>query len=252
MQHSQPRGTPSSKRAARLAGDGLAVALSWAALSWDAAESEQETLEAIVAAAVEIVPGAQSAGLVVRRHRRLTPGAATDEAARWLDQVQCDSGRGPCRDAVRQQRGIRLADIAGAQRWPEVEARAATLGVHSLLVLPLEVERGTLGALTLSSRHPGAFDAAGEHVATLFAVHAAVAMSSAQHQEQLGQAVQVRDTVGQAKGILMERFGLTADQAFGLLVRTSQHCERPLLQVARELAETIEPGPLNQRRRTGS
>ncbi|WIM93017.1 GAF and ANTAR domain-containing protein [Actinoplanes oblitus] len=232
-----------------MAGDGLAVALSWAALRWEAAESEQATLEAIVAAALEIVPGAQSAGLVVRRHRRLIPAAATDEVARWLDQVQCDSGRGPCRDAVKEQHGIRLADIAGEQRWPELESRAATLGVHALLALPLEVERGTLGALTLSSKQPGAFDAEAEQVATLFAAHAAVAMSSAQHQDQLSQAVQVRDTVGQAKGILMERFGLTADQAFGLLVRASQHCERSLLQVARELAETIEPGPMNQRRR---
>jgi AmiR/NasT family two-component response regulator len=47
-----------------------------------------------------------------------------------------------------------------------------------------------------------------------------------------------RDVIGQAKGILMERHHLTAEQAVGVLARVSQEMNRKLVGIARELTGT--------------
>jgi AmiR/NasT family two-component response regulator len=72
----------------------------------------------------------------------------------------------------------------------------------------------------------------------MLAVHAAVAVAGAEHEENLRTAMSSRDVIGQAKGILMERHKLTADQAFGVLARVSQELNRKLADVARELTDT--------------
>ena len=107
-----------------------------------------------------------------------------------------------------------------------------------MLSFQLYVERDNLGALNLYSADACAFDDESEHVGLLFAAHAAVAMAGARRQEQLTHAVTVRDLIGQAKGILMERYKITADQAFQVLARASQQTNRRLADVADELTQT--------------
>jgi GAF domain-containing protein len=157
-----------------------------------------------------------------------------------VGQAQYDTGLGPCLDAVYEQQTVRLADMTAEDRWPEFTRRATHLGVRSMLSFQLYVEQDNLGALNLYSRDTNAFDDESEHVGLLFATHAAVAMSGAQQQEQLSRAAAVRDLIGQAKGILMERHKLTADQAFTLLVGASQTTNTKLVDVARHLTETGE------------
>jgi AmiR/NasT family two-component response regulator len=72
----------------------------------------------------------------------------------------------------------------------------------------------------------------------MFAAHAAVALAGAEHEENLRSAVSSRDLIGQAKGILMERHKLTADQAFAVLARVSQELNRRLADIAREVSDT--------------
>jgi AmiR/NasT family two-component response regulator len=92
--------------------------------------------------------------------------------------------------------------------------------------------------LNLYSSRKNAFDDESEHVGLLFASHAAVAMSGAQQQEHMGKAISARDVIGQAKGILMERYKITADQAFSVLARASQQSNIKLVEVAHSLTET--------------
>ncbi len=113
-----------------------------------------------------------------------------------------------------------------------------------MLGIQLYVAGDELGALNLLSPERDAFSDESEHVGLLFASHAAVAMAGAQQLEQLRQAVGTRDRIGQAKGILMERFKLTDDQAFRLLVQASQPCHRKLSEIADEL---ITSGQLAER-----
>ena len=107
-----------------------------------------------------------------------------------------------------------------------------------MLSFQLYVERDNLGALNLYSRQPNSFDDDSEHIGLLFASHAAIAFADAEKVRHLVLAVSRRDLIGQAKGILMERFRISADQAFSLLIRVSQDNNRKLFDVAEELTET--------------
>ena len=92
--------------------------------------------------------------------------------------------------------------------------------------------------LNLMSRHANAFDDESEHVGLLFASHASVAMSGERARGHLQAAVTTREVIGQAQGILMERFKVTGERAFHMLVLASQHSNRKLRDIADELVST--------------
>lgn len=204
------------------------------------------TLDAVVRAAVGTIAGADHASISsVSRQGAVVTRAATDDLPRAVDLVQYETGQGPCLDTLWEQRTARLPELTEESRWPAFTARARELGVGSMLAVRLYVHEGDdLGVLNLFSDRPHAFTDDSEHTALLFAAHAAVAMAGAQAQAQLRDAMTTRDLIGQAKGILMERFKLTGEQAFLLLVRASQTSNRKLHDIAQELALSGElPGP---------
>ncbi|MFC6021340.1 GAF and ANTAR domain-containing protein [Plantactinospora solaniradicis] len=217
----------------------LAQTLSDLARTLQDEDNLADTLNAIVAAAVETIPGARYAGMtVVRGRRAVDTRAATDDLVRRIDQVQRDAGQGPCLDAVYEQQTVRVSDLARETRWPHFTGRGLELGVRSMLSFQLYVVHDNLSALNLYSPEVGAFDDESEQVGLLFASHAAVAMAGARRQNDMDKAVATRDLIGQAKGILMERYRLTADQAFILLVRASQHTNIKVAEMARTLTQT--------------
>jgi hypothetical protein len=107
-----------------------------------------------------------------------------------------------------------------------------------MLCLQLFVHRDTLGALDLLAHAPSAFTDESEHVGLLLASHAAIAAADAHQFENVTSALVNRDVIGQANGILMERFTITSDQAFAVLAKVSQDTNRKLSVVAEELART--------------
>ena len=107
-----------------------------------------------------------------------------------------------------------------------------------MLACQLYVEGDDLGALNLFSRTPGALNEEAEHVALMFAAHAAVAYATAQQKEAAARSVATRQLIGRAEGILMERHRVTAQQAFAMLVRVSQHQNVKLREVAEVLVHT--------------
>jgi len=133
------------------------------------------------------------------------------------------------------QKTVRVPDLCTEQRWPEFARRACELGAGSMLSFQLFVEGDNLGALNLISCQRGGFDEESEHVGLPFAAHAAIAFAAADKQDQMRQAIHTRDLIGQAKGILMERFKIDADQAFHILTKASQHTNRKLRDVAEQL-----------------
>ncbi|MGK5683784.1 GAF and ANTAR domain-containing protein [Actinoplanes sp. URMC 104] len=233
------RGRPSSSYTGEVPAQTLAQTLGELALSLQAEEDLGATLDAMVRAAVETIPGAQYAGLtVLRGTRTVDVRAASDELVHRVDRVQNETGQGPCLDAALQQQTVRVPDLAADDRWPDFTSTALAMGVRSVLSFQLYVLHDNLGALTLYATQPNAFDDQSEQVGLLFAAHAAVAMAGAQQRDDMNTAVATRDLIGQAKGILMERYRLTADQAFTLLVRASRNTNTKLTQVARTVAET--------------
>ena len=197
------------------------------------------TLQAIVVAATDTVPGVEYASIsAVRKHREVTTIAATGDLPRAVDQAQYDAGEGPCLQSLYEQQTVRLPDIAAETRWPRFAARAREIGMGSMLAIQLYVTGADLGALNLHSTRANAFTDESEQVGLLFAAHAAVAIVGAREQAQLQTAINSRDLIGQAKGILMERYKISAQEAFQLLVLASQNANIKLIDVAGYLART--------------
>lgn len=238
------RGRVSAQAASSFAEERLVVRLSRLARALQEVGGVDATLQAITHAAVTTIPGAGYAAIsVVRRREEIRTLAPTAALALDVDHVQYDTGQGPCLDAIHEQHTVRLTDMRTETRWPRFTPQAAQLGVLSMLSLQLFVHSGNLGALNLYASQPDAFTDESEQVGRLFAAHAAVAMSGAQHHAHLTVALAARDVIGQAKGILMERYRLTAGQAFAVLADASQKSNTKLVDIAHKLAETGElPG----------
>jgi GAF domain-containing protein len=205
----------------------------------EGSEPPGQVLNHVVRLAVAMVPGADEATItMVRGRRHVYSAAATGELARNFDALQNETGQGPCLDAIWHQQTVRVNDLAGDPRWPSIGRRAAERGIGSMLCLQLFVHEDTLGALDLLAHERSAFTDESEYIGLLVASHAALAVAAAQKLEDVTTALVNRDIIGQAKGILMERFKITADQAFGVLAKVSQDTNRKLSAVAEDLTRT--------------
>nr|WP_235916798.1 GAF and ANTAR domain-containing protein [Spelaeibacter cavernicola] len=201
-------------------------------------DSVDATLQSITDSATAMVPGAAHAGitLVTGRHR-VESRAPTSPIPRKLDELQEQLGQGPCVQAVSAHETVDAPDLATDTRWPQFAAAATALGVGSMLSFQLYTDANNLGALNLYGATPHAFDAAAHDTAEALATHAAIALLGAQQQQQWRSALATRDLIGQAKGMLMERYNITAVQAFGLLTQLSQEANTKLIDIAHTLVD---------------
>lgn len=219
--------------------DDIAHRLGDLARSLQRENSEDAVLERLVRTAVILVPGADEASITLVTGRRgVQSRAPTGDLARTIDELQERTGEGPCMSAVYHEEIVIVPELRTEHRWPRFSAGAADAGAGSMLCFRLFVEGDNLGALNLVGRSAHAFTEESEYVGALVASHAAVAVADAQKLHQFKDAIATRDLIGQAKGILMERYGLTAGQAFIMLVQVSTTSNLKLLAVAEELAIT--------------
>ena len=227
----------------------LAADLGSIARSLEAEDDTEAMLDDLVATGVRLIPGAQAASIsVVLGRRQVTSQHPSSDLARQVDALQSEAGEGPCLDAIYEQSTVRVPDLRHEQRWPLFAQRAYELGVGSMLSFQLYVEGDNLGSLNLYNHAADGFDDESEQVGLLFASHAAVAYADAKKIDGLARAIATRDLIGQAKGILMERYGIDADHAFAVLTRASQYTQLRLRDVAAELVSTrrlatLDPAP---------
>ena len=199
----------------------------------------EPTLEAIITSAVAIHPAARDAGVILLVRGRLTPQAVTGRAPHDLDLRQQETGEGPCVEAASIQQVIIVEDTRDDARWPRFCAAAQACGVGSMLCVPLWSGERRLGALSLYASKPNSFSERDVRLIELFAALAALALAEAQQAEQLRTAITSRDLIGQAKGILRERFGVDDEGAFQMLVKSSQETNMKLTAVAQWLTEDV-------------
>ncbi|WP_165617606.1 ANTAR domain-containing protein [Klenkia soli] len=197
------------------------------------------TREVVVARLAADVPAADHVAVCGASGRR-TPADATcssvDAAA--LTALQVSAREGPADDARRLRATVHVADLHRDERWPRLARQASRQAARSVLTIPLVHEGQLVGVLTLHSDRPDAFDPAARELAGALAARAATALGAAAVRVGLEQALRSRDVIGQGKGILMARYGLTAPQAFALLSRTSQERNVRVVDLAEELART--------------
>ena len=202
-----------------------------------AEQGVEATLNRIGQLAVQTVEGCDHAGISLIEGRKVTTVGSSDQVPVLVDAIQYEVDDGPCLDAIRCHEVFLVGHLGQDERWPAFSQRAAQeTGVQSMLALRLFVEKDTMGALNLYSKSADAFDQDSQATATIFAAHAAVALRAALREEQFREALASRDVIGQAKGLLMAREGITADEAFETLRRGSQRLNIKLREVAERVA----------------
>ena len=200
----------------------------------------QHTLDRSAQLAVELIPSCHYAGIsIVHSNRTIDTPAATDDLVRRGDELQYEFGEGPCLDAIWHHDTVISTNLAEEPRWPQWAPRvAAELNMRSMLCLQLFTSADVVGGLNLYSRDIDAFDADDSDIATFLAAHVAVAVAETQQADQLRLSAVNRTLIGQAQGILMERFDVDSQQAFNVLRRVSQDNNIKLVRVAEELVTT--------------
>lgn len=203
----------------------------------------EATLQTVVDLSVRTLPGCDAAGATLRIRGKDTTAAATDRFTLEIDKIQYETGSGPCLEALETDRTIHVDDISEESRWPEFRHQAAQKGLRSSLSQPLR-EDGSTGALNLYAKTTEAFDEASIAVSRIFARQASIALRNAQTylaarrlSGQLNEALESRDLIGQAKGILMEREGITDAEAFDMLKTISQNANVKLRDIAQRLVD---------------
>jgi GAF domain-containing protein len=193
--------------------------------------------ELVEHAAIEI-PGAEYAGVTVTRDQRhIDTPAATDKWPVLLDEIQQRHGEGPCLTAAWEQQTVYVADLRRDERFPHYRREALeSTPIRSIMAFQLFIAGRTMGALNVYAERPDAFGPDAREMGLIFAAHSSVAWNSARRDEQFRSALASRDVIGQAKGRIMERYGVDAVQAFDMLRKLSQDSNVPLIKVAGDLA----------------
>lgn len=202
-----------------------------------------ETLANITSAAVELLPNVHFSSItVLRADGTLGTAAPTDELIVRLDAEQYRLKEGPCYDAATHTNQVTSADLAVDERFPAYGRVAATHGIRSQVGVRLFDTPESNGALNLYSRDAGAFDDS-TVLSGLFAHQAGQAIAYANHVGNLEQAVRSRTLIGQAVGIVMERYDLNDEHAFAFLKRLSSHRNVKLRAVAEEIISATDHRP---------
>lgn len=222
---------PSSEQAA------AEVMAHWAVELHDA-DGVEETAETAVAFACQAIDCDYAGMVLAAAGGRADIGTVTDELVTQLYQSQIEAGTGPMLEALTGDAVVHVRDVTTERRWPDWADAAAAAGIGAVLHVPMQGSNHAAGVLSLFSTKPRAFSGDDEAIAVLLGRHAAVAVSEAQHDADLHIALDARAAVGQAMGILMERFDLDEARAFAVLRRYSQDSNTKLRDVAQQLVRT--------------
>ncbi|MGV0745135.1 GAF and ANTAR domain-containing protein [Mycolicibacterium sp. XJ870] len=194
-------------------------------------------LSELAESGVSYIPTAQHGGITIAtRDGKLHTAAATSDYAVLLDKIQQRCAEGPCLTAAWEQHITKIDDVETEQRWPAYckDARDET-PIRSIMAFQLYADQQTMGALNFYAEQPYAFDAEAIEAGLIVATHTALAWNLLRRDEQFRSALASRDIIGQAKGMIMERFKIDSVQAFEVLKRLSQSSNVPLADIARDI-----------------
>jgi GAF domain-containing protein len=200
------------------------------------ADSDTVVAELAEHAAAEI-PGALYAGITLTRNaKQIDTPAATHKWPILLDEIQQRHREGPCLTAAWEEKTVHVADLETDDRFPMYRRDALEqTPIRSVMAFQMFIAGETMGALNVYAEQPNAFGQVSKDMGLIFAAHSSVAWNAARRDEQFKRALASRDTIGQAKGMIMERYGVDAVQAFEVLRKLSQDSNVPLVQVATDL-----------------
>jgi GAF domain-containing protein len=198
-----------------------------------------DILSGVTAAAKDLIPGVDAAGiLLIGKGGQFESVAQVTDVPRQLDEWQMKYEEGPCVQAALDDVVVRTDDFREESRWPKYAPACIEVGVLSGLSFKLYTADRTAGALNLFGFQPRVWDSEAETTGTVLAAHAAAALLAQRHGDQLKSALSTRDRIGQAKGIIMERYKVDEVQAFEMMRRLSQDSNKKLTEIAQQVIDT--------------
>lgn len=211
-------------------------------------ESVQDALDRICMLAREAIAGTAGAAVtIVSDQQKFTAALSDEEPVRQADALQYQLDEGPCLSAWRDKKVYRIDSMADEKRWPRWTAAASGMGIASCISVPVTVRDQAFGAMKVYSRRANEYDDRDERVLQMFADQAAITLSNVLEFTdarntivQLKQAIETRDIIGMAKGILMAREGIDAEAAFDMLRAASQAENLQLRDIAQRLVDETD------------
>ena len=210
-------------------------------------DNMEQFLHELAVLSTRVVTDELSCGMTVRqRGRPPATAACTDPLASKADEIQYQTGDGPCPHAIRHARVVRIDDVATHGRWPRFARQALSLGIRSCLAVPLIADGEPVGALTMYARRLGAFGPAETGRAQRFAKHASGALTLALRMaschdvnDQLRSSIVSRTVIDQALGVIMATERVPQDKAFALLRTVSQNTNVKLRDLAADIVTSV-------------
>jgi transcriptional regulator with GAF, ATPase, and Fis domain len=204
-------------------------------------EDYEDSMRRITDAAVHAVEGCEVASLSLLEKSGPVTHAATGPLADEGDQIQYQEKEGPCLDAAMQERWVYTRDLKTTDRWPRSAARLVSeLGVASMFSCRLALEaapNATLGGINMYATKPDAFSEQDQMLAILLSSLGAVVVDASRQQANLRAAIESRQLIGEAIGIMRSQRGMSREDAFAALSKASQRMNVKLRDLAEQIAD---------------
>jgi GAF domain-containing protein len=207
-------------------------------------------LQSVVDQAVRVIPGSDMVSISVlpadssQAVTQTQTLASSSDRVVEIDAQQYAAGNGPCLEAARTGRIVRVDMEQALRRWPRFARDAQRAGVASYLSAPLSIDKRFAGSLNLYGEQVDSFGSIDEALVRLYTMAAAEAIANARRYAQaraeadnLRRALDSRAVIDQAIGVLMVQRGIGPQQAFDELSRTSQNTNTKLRDVAAQIID---------------
>jgi GAF domain-containing protein len=245
MQSVQPQAGPHSGESADMRGPQLVERMAHSAMELAAPQSIEDAFADVCAAAVELIPGADLADIMLVRDGDVVSIGATSELSARLDELQQQLGEGPCAQAAADTAVVRTDDFSTDNRWTNYAPAAVELGVRSCLSFKLYSAGTSAATMNIFGFDADVWDDDAETVGAVLAAHAASAIDASRWGAAMSSTLADRDRIASAKGIIMERYGVDALCAFTMMRRLSQETDISLTEVAQRVIATRTPSAVN-------
>jgi anti-anti-sigma factor len=186
-----------------------------------------EAMSTVVTLVGAVIADVKAVSVTLRHDKQLVTAAADGWLGRELDGLQYETGQGPCVEAAAEGTQVVGRLPEDADRWPQWATASRAHEVHGIVSTPIMVAGEPAGALNVYLQRHDLGDEDGV-LPELLAAHAAtmlVGIGASAHEDHSKDAFLValaeRDMVGRAEGALMERLGISADDADAELRRRS-------------------------------
>ncbi|MCC5948622.1 MAG: GAF and ANTAR domain-containing protein [Nitriliruptoraceae bacterium] len=203
-----------------------------------------ELLQLLLESVNELIEDASSGIMLASGAGDLEFVAASEQGVVEIELHQERVQEGACYEAYRTDTLVAVDDMRTWDAWPDYRQRVLDSGKHAVLGVPMHAFGDKIGVINIYRTTPGPWSEAEVTAAQATAGIAAAAIVHSTDQEEQDQlrhnlelAIESRDTIGQAKGILMEKHGLDSDAAFTQLRERSQHANRKLHEIARQIVD---------------